>query len=180
LTETDDGQVVVNMGAPILTPADIPFIDAGLNSKKEGSTTLYELPLSNGSAWISAISMGNPHAVQIVSDVDSAPVTTAGAEIEKHAAFPKKVNAGFLQILNRNEIKLRVFERGSGETLACGTGACAAVVSGILRDQLDSPVLVHTRGGDLSIEWHGKTSLQSDVMMTGPAVTVFEGVVTLE
>ena len=92
----------------------------------------------------------------------------------------RSVNAGFLQILNRNEIKLRVFERGSGETLACGTGACAAVVSGILRDQLDSPVLVHTRGGDLSIEWHGKTSLLSDVMMTGPAVTVFEGEVTLD
>ena len=113
-------------------------------------------------------------------DVDQAPVKAMGAEIEKHSAFPKKVNAGFLQILNRNEIKLRVFERGSGETLACGTGACAAVVSGILRDQLDSPVLVHTRGGDLSIEWHGKTSLLSDVMMTGPAVTVFEGEVTLD
>ena len=180
LTETNDGQVIVNMGAPILTPADIPFVVSSLNSKVEGATTLYELPLNNGSAWISAVSMGNPHAVQIVKDVDLAPVKAIGAEIEKHPAFPKKVNAGFLQILNRNEIKLRVFERGSGETLACGTGACAAVVSGILRDQLDSPVLVHTRGGDLSIEWHGKTSLNSDVMMTGPAVTVFEGEVTLD
>lgn len=180
LTETDDGQVIVNMGAPILTPADIPFIDDGLNSKKEGASTLYELPLSNGPAWVSAVSMGNPHAVQIVNDVDLAPVTTTGAEIEKHAAFPKKVNAGFLQVLNRNEIKLRVFERGSGETLACGTGACAAVVAGILRGRLDSPVLVHTRGGDLSIEWNGQTSLNGDVMMTGPAVTVFEGEVTLE
>ena len=98
LTETNDGQVIVNMGAPILTPADIPFVDSGLNSKTEGATTLYELPLANGSAWISAVSMGNPHAVQIVKDVDLAPVTIVGAEIEKHPAFPKKVNAGFLKI----------------------------------------------------------------------------------
>ena len=180
LTETDDGRVTVNMGAPILTPADIPFIDAGLNTQKEGTSTLYELPLSMGTAWITAVSMGNPHAVQIVEDVDRAPVTTMGAEIEKHPNFPKKVNAGFLQILGRNEVKLRVFERGSGETLACGTGACAAVVSGILRGVLDSPVIVHTRGGDLSIEWNGASSHQNDVMMTGPAVTVFDGVVTLE
>jgi diaminopimelate epimerase len=123
--------------------------------------------------------MGNPHAVQIVKDVDIAAVAIEGPEIEAHTTFPKKVNAGFMQIQNRLEIKLRVFERGSGETLACGTGACAAVVSGILRGELDSPVLVHTSGGDLTIAWN-LNSAQSSVMMTGPAQTVFEGEITIE
>lgn len=124
--------------------------------------------------------MGNPHAVQIVQDVETAPVAKDGPQIETHLAFPKKVNAGFMQIQNRHEIKLRVFERGSGETLACGTGACAAVVSGILRGHLDSPVTVHTRGGDLSIAWDSTSSMQHPVMMTGPAQTVFEGEITLD
>jgi diaminopimelate epimerase len=120
--------------------------------------------------------MGNPHAVQVVGDIESAPVLQEGPGIEQHRAFPKRVNAGYMQIVNRNEIKLRVYERGAGETLACGTGACAAVVSGIRRGLLDSPVKVHTRGGDLQIAWAGiiNGSPQS-VIMTGPAVTVFEG-----
>jgi diaminopimelate epimerase len=118
--------------------------------------------------------------VQIVQDLETAPVAKDGPQIETHSAFPKKVNAGFMQIQNRHEIKLRVFERGSGETLACGTGACAAVVSGILRGHLDSPVTVHTRGGDLSIAWDSTSSMQNPVMMTGPAQTVFEGEITLD
>jgi diaminopimelate epimerase len=179
LTENDDGQVTVNMGAPILSNELVPFNSLGLESKSDGSSVVYELKLSNDSAWVGAVSMGNPHAVQIVADVETAPVATQGPQIEKHMAFPKKVNAGFMQIQNRHEIKLRVFERGSGETLACGTGACAAVVSGILRGQLDSPVKVHTRGGDLSIAWNNQASLEAPVMMTGPAQTVFEGEVTL-
>jgi diaminopimelate epimerase len=180
LTENDDGQITVDMGAPILSTEQIPFNAANLNSKTEGGTTLYELKLFGGSVWINPISMGNPHAVQIVKDVDTAAVTSEGPEIEAHTAFPKKVNAGFMQIQNRHEIKLRVFERGSGETLACGTGACAAVVSGILRGELDSPVVVQTRGGDLRIAWDFKSSAESHVMMTGPAQTVFEGEITLE
>jgi diaminopimelate epimerase len=120
--------------------------------------------------------MGNPHAVQVVGDITSAPVLEEGPEIEKHPAFPKRVNAGYMQILNRNEISLRVYERGAGETLACGTGACAAVVSGIRRGLLDSPVNVHTRGGDLQIAWGGIANNETQsVIMTGPAVTVFEG-----
>jgi diaminopimelate epimerase len=180
LTENDDGQVTVDMGLPILSTEQIPFNASNLNSKADGDATLYELKLSNGSVWINPISMGNPHAVQIVQDVDTANVSTEGPEIESHKTFPKKVNAGFMQVQNRHEIKLRVFERGSGETLACGTGACAAAVSGILRGELDSPILVHTRGGDLTIAWDFKSSAKSSVMMTGPAQTVFEGEFTLE
>jgi diaminopimelate epimerase len=180
LTENDDGQVTVNMGAPILSSDAIPFNSSALQEKVEGKTNLYQLELSDHAVWINAISMGNPHAVQIVQDLDTAPVAKDGPQIEKHLAFPKKVNAGFMQIQNRHEIKLRVFERGSGETLACGTGACAAVVSGILRGHLDSPVTVHTRGGDLSIAWDSVSSMQNPVMMTGPAQTVFEGEITLD
>ncbi|MBU3600080.1 diaminopimelate epimerase [Polynucleobacter sp. 30F-ANTBAC] len=180
LTENDDGQVTVNMGAPILLAEQVPFNAAHLKSKTEGAATLYELNLTGGSIWLNPISMGNPHAVQIVDNINTAPVELNGPEIESHVTFPKKVNAGFMQIQNRHEIKLRVFERGSGETLACGTGACAAVVSGILRGQLDSPVKVHTRGGDLTIAWDHQASLESPVMMTGPAQTVFEGEITLE
>lgn len=179
LTENDDGQVTVDMGAPILALEQIPFQSSILESKTEAQATLFGLKLSDGTAWIHPVSMGNPHAIQIVNDVDTAPVEVQGPQIEPHPSFPKKVNAGFMQIQNRHEIKLRVFERGSGETLACGTGACAAVVSGILRGHLDSPVKVHARGGDLTIAWDYSTSLQSHVMMTGPAATVFEGEVTL-
>jgi diaminopimelate epimerase len=174
-----DGQVEVDMGAPIFAHSHIPFNADGLASVQEFQETLYALPMNHPAthdSLVGVLSMGNPHAVQVVGDVDSAPVLEEGPEIEKFAAFPKKVNAGYLQVINRNEIKLRVFERGAGETLACGTGACAAVVSGIRRGLLDSPVKVHTRGGDLVIAWAGAPEgVAQPVIMTGPAVTVFEG-----
>ena len=174
-----DGQVEVDMGAPIFEHSHIPFNATGLASVQEFQETLYALPLNypaTHDSLVGVLSMGNPHAVQVVGDVDSAPVLEEGPEIEGFAAFPKKVNAGYLQVINRNEIKLRVFERGAGETLACGTGACAAVVSGIRRGLLDSPVKVHTRGGDLQIAWAGIVDgVTQSVIMTGPAVTVFEG-----
>jgi len=174
-----DGQVEVDMGAPIFEHSQIPFDASGLGSMQEFQEMLYAIPLerpASHDSFIGVLSMGNPHAVQVVVDVESAPVLQEGPEIEKYHAFPKKVNAGYMQVLNRNEIKLRVYERGAGETLACGTGACAAVVSGIRRGLLESPVKVHTRGGDLQIAWDGiVNNLVQPVIMTGPAVTVFEG-----
>jgi diaminopimelate epimerase len=179
LKSHEDGQVEVDMGAPIFEPSQIPFLPDGLASMQEFHETLYALPLDHPAtheSFIGALSMGNPHAVQVVGDIESAPVLQEGPEIERHSAFPKRVNAGYMQIVNRNEIKLRVYERGAGETLACGTGACAAVVSGIRRGLLDSPVKVHTRGGDLQISWNGITNgVAQNVIMTGPAVSVFEG-----
>ncbi|MCX7186788.1 MAG: diaminopimelate epimerase [Methylophilales bacterium] len=161
--------VTVNMGAPKFAPADIPFI-------AEASATSYELNIGEEPVTIAALSMGNPHAVQIVENVDSAPVERMGRQIELHPRFPQRVNAGFMQIMDTHHIKLRVFERGSGETLACGTGACAAVVAGIVWGRLVSPVSVKARGGELQIAWQGGNSA---VMMTGPAVTVFTGSITL-
>jgi len=158
-------QVEVNMGVPELDPAKIPF-DA-----PERALT-YALDVDGKSFDIGAVSMGNPHAVLRVDNVKSAPVTTLGPTIETHARFPNRVNVGFMQIVSRSEINLRVFERGVGETLACGTGACAAVVSARLRNLIDSPVQVNLTGGALSIEWQGEGQ---PVMMTGPATTVFEG-----
>ena len=160
-----DGQVTVNMGVPQFEPARIPF-DA------PAPAPLYDLDVAGKSIKINALSMGNPHAVQVVADVDAAPVASEGPLIESHPRFPQRVNAGFLQVLDRSHVRLRVYERGAGETLACGTGACAAVVSGILRGLLDSRVNVATRGGDLVIVWAGAGQ---PVLMTGPAVTVFEG-----
>jgi len=174
-----DGQVEVDMGAPIFDPALVPFNPNGLPSLQEFHEMLYALELhapAEHDDWVGVLSMGNPHAVQVVVDVDSAPVLEEGPAIESHPAFPNRVNAGYMQIINRNEIKLRVFERGAGETLACGTGACAAVVSGIRRALLESPVTVHTRGGELQIAWGGVIDgVAQPVMMTGPATTVFEG-----
>ena len=161
--------VTVDMGAPKFAPADIPFI-------ADTSASSYELDIDDGSVTIAALSMGNPHAVQIVENVDSAPVERMGRQIELHPRFPQRVNAGFMQIIDTHHIKLRVFERGSGETLACGTGACAAVVTGILWGRLVSPVSVKARGGELQIAWQGGNSA---VLMTGPAVTVFTGSITL-
>ena len=179
-----DGQIEVDMGAPIFEHSLIPFQAEGLASKQEFHEILYALPLDHPAShddWVGVLSMGNPHAVQVVGDIASAPVLEEGPFIEKHAAFPKRVNAGYMQILSRNEIKLRVFERGAGETLACGTGACAAVVSGIRRGMLDSPVKVHTRGGELLIAWGGVIEGQAQpVIMTGPATTVFEGETEIE
>ena len=163
----DDGRVTVNMGAPVFDPERIPF--AGLGAVSE--------PLDVGETLeISALSMGNPHAVQVVADVEHAPVEKLGPLIEHHPRFPKRVNAGFMQIMDRSHIRLRVYERGSGETLSCGTGACAAVVAGIRRGLLDSPVSVATRGGLLTIAWNGEGT---PVLMTGPAITVFEGEINL-
>lgn len=174
LTEENNGEVTVNMGQPIFGPELVPFQADGLATRAEGDATFYELQLTNSTVWVHVLSMGNPHAVQLVSDILKAPVGTTGPEIESHSRFPKRVNAGYMQIIHPHEIQLRVYERGAGETLACGTGACAAVVSGILQKKLTSPVLVHTRGGDLRISWQPGEA----VMMTGPAQTVFEGQIT--
>ncbi|MEO8169454.1 MAG: diaminopimelate epimerase [Oxalobacteraceae bacterium] len=167
-----DGRISVNMGAPVLTPAQIPFDAHGLQGKTEASDTLWPLDIDSAIVWISIVSMGNPHAVQVVADAEQAPLSIDGPLIEHHPRFPKRVNAGFMQIVDRHHIKLRVFERGTGETLACGTGACAAVVAGIRRGLLDAPVEVSMRGGELSIAWAGQNQ---PVLLTGPAVTVFEG-----
>jgi diaminopimelate epimerase len=160
-----DGMVTVNMGLPEFEPSEIPFI-----AEKRALT--YVLDIGMDSIEISALSMGNPHAVQIVNDVDYASVAQQGSLIEHHARFPQRVNAGFMQIIDRDRIKLRVFERGAGETLSCGTGACAAVVTGIMRGFLGEKVTVTTRGGDLVIRWQGEGA---PVLMTGPAVVVFKG-----
>jgi diaminopimelate epimerase len=164
-----DGLVTVDMGAPIFTPAAIPF-------SSDSDAAAQPLQVGEHEITISAVSMGNPHAVQVVADVEQAPVAEQGPLIERHPRFPQRVNAGFMQIVDRHSIRLRVFERGAGETLACGTGACAAVVAGIRRQLLDSPVRVHTRGGELSIAWAGDGA---PVLMTGPAVTVFTGEIEL-
>ena len=171
-----DGRVKVNMGAPVFDLARIPFDAAGLTPKTAGSWQKWPIALAatvqKAPVLIALVSMGNPHAVQLVDDVDSAPVAQTGPLIERHAAFPKRVNAGFMQVVGRGQIRLRVYERGAGETLACGTGACAAVVAGIRLGLLDTRVEVLTRGGQLTIEWSG--ALDAPVMMTGPATTVFE------
>jgi diaminopimelate epimerase len=169
LTLQDDGQVTVNMGAPKFNPAQIPLL-------ANTQSTLYPLALSHTTINVSAVSMGNPHAVTLVDNVETAPVAELGPQIESHPCFPQRVNAGFMQVVNPHEINLRVYERGSGETLACGTGACAAAVSGIQLGLLSSPVLVNTRGGKLTIEWGGESA---PVMMTGPAEIVFEGQINI-
>lgn len=165
----DDGRVTVDMGVPEFEPAKIPF---AANRRAPA----YALEVGGRTIEIGAVSMGNPHAVQIVSDVEAAPVSTEGPLIERHPRFPERVNAGYMQIIDRHHVKLRVFERGAGETLACGTGACAAVAVGVSRGLLDSPVKVTTRGGELEIAWRGEGAA---VFMTGPAETVFEGEIEL-
>lgn len=169
LTVQKNNLVTVDMGIPVLNPSDIPYIAA----QKQ---TTYPLQLSDRIIDISAVSMGNPHAVTVVADVQTAAIETQGPEIEAHSDFPNKVNAGFMAIKSRKEIDLRVYERGVGETLACGTGACAAVVAGRLQQQLDSNVLVNLPGGALTIEWAGEGH---SVMMSGPAASVFHGQVTV-
>ncbi|GAB1719679.1 MAG: diaminopimelate epimerase [Nitrosospira sp.] len=163
------GEVTVNMGEPGFEPGGIPFLAA-----KRAMT--YPLDIGGGKIEISVVSMGNPHAVQLVEDVDQAPVSTEGPLIERHPRFPRRVNAGYMQVLDRRHIRLRVYERGAGETLACGTGACAAVVAGIRCGLLDSSVEVSLRGGKLRVRWAGETQ---PVWMTGPAVTVFDGEIEL-
>jgi diaminopimelate epimerase len=166
---TRNKNIRVNMGVPVLNPANIPF-------RASARALTYPLLVDNQTYEISAVSMGNPHAVLLVDDVATAPVAALGPKIETHADFPQRVNAGFMQTVSPEEINLRVFERGTGETLACGTGACAAVVSGQLRGLLGAEVQVNLPGGSLSIEWRGEGQ---PVMMTGPATTVFEGQIQL-
>jgi diaminopimelate epimerase len=160
-----DGQVTVDMGVPRFRPEDVPFT-GGTGASSEA------LDVDGEALAVSVLSMGNPHAVQVVDDVDAAPVPTQGRAIEHHPRFPKRVNAGYMQILDRATIRLRVWERGAGETPACGTGACAAVVAGVRRGLVDSPVRVRTRGGELGVAWAGEGH---PVLMTGPAAAVFEG-----
>jgi diaminopimelate epimerase len=164
-----DGQVTVDMGTPEFEPARIPFLaDARAES--------YRIDVAGQSVEISALSMGNPHAVQVVDSVERAPVLTQGPLIERHPRFPQRVNAGYMEVVDRHRIKLRVYERGAGETLACGTGACAAVVAGVTRGCLASPVNVSTRGGPLRIAWGGG---RRPVLLTGGAETVFEGAIEI-
>ena len=164
-----DGQVTVEMGEPVFEPAAIPFL-------APSRAATYQIDLNGRVVEMSVLSMGNPHAVQIVGDIDAAPVTTEGALLEMHPRFPRRVNAGYMQIVDRRHVRVRVFERGAGETLACGTGACAAVVAGVTRGLLDrNGVVVQTHGGELVISWPEG----AQVTMTGPAVTVFEGEIDL-
>jgi diaminopimelate epimerase len=193
LRETKNGQVTVDMGAPQFEPSSLPFEPAGLQAQEKGLSQVFLLDLSENRSKnasnmtvsgvnaasaaiksivnIAIVSMGNPHAVQLVDDVEAADVEHIGPLVSTHPRFPRGVNAGFMQIVNRGQVKLRVYERGAGETLACGTGACAAVVAGIRQGLLDSSVQVATRGGLLQIDWAGG---DASVMMTGPATKVFE------
>ena len=169
LTRTADGMVTVNMGVPRFAPAEIPFTAPAQDSR-------YSLDLGDQSVEIGVVSMGNPHAVLQVADVGTAPVAELGPRIEHHACFPERVNAGFMQILDRGTIRLRVYERGAGETLACGSGACAAAVLGQRWGELDSAVRVILNGGELVVRWSGPGN---PVMMTGPATTVYQGRIEL-
>lgn len=168
-----DGNITVNMGAPILQAESVPFNADGLKARQQGQAQVWPLNLGDGdSVEVVVVSMGNPHAVHIVADADAAPVLRQGPQIEHHQRFAQRVNAGFMQVSDKHLIVLRVYERGAGETLACGTGACAAVVSGILRGVLQSPVRVQARGGVLSVTWQG---IGQPVMLSGPAELVFDG-----
>ena len=178
-----DGRVTVDMGAPVFELPRVPFDPAGLQPQATGNWQTWPLALALPAVAVTApvavVSMGNPHAVLLVDDVDMAPVADWGPLIERHPAFPKRVNAGFLQIVDRAHVKLRVYERGAGETLACGTGACAAVVAGIRLGLLDERVDVQALGGRLTIAWALSQGLDAPVLMTGPAVTVFQGEIEL-
>jgi len=169
LNVRSDGQITVDMGAPRLLPAEIPFV-------APEAALAYEVEVGGQTVELAAVSMGNPHGVLRVADVDSAPVHQLGAQLETHPRFPQKANIGFLQIVDAHHARLRVWERGCGETQACGTGACAAAVAGIRQGWLQSPVQISLPGGSLSIEWAGPGA---PVLMTGPALRVFEGQVRL-
>lgn len=180
LDEGDDEQVTVEMGSTRFDPAALPFDTAGLPSVTQGQDTLWELDLDAPAGFprtvaLSAVAISNPHAVQVVDNVDTAPVAVLGPLIETHPRFARRVNAGFMQVVDRNNVRLRVFERGVGETLACGTGACAAVAAGIRRGLLDSPVRVQALGGVLTVAWNGE-----QLRMTGPAESVFTGQVDID
>jgi diaminopimelate epimerase len=184
----DDGRVTVDMGAPAFEPARVPFDTTGLAPLRDLPAAsplaagarrldLWPLDVYGRIAHVAVVSMGNPHAIQVVPDVDLAPVATQGPLIEGHPRFPQRVNAGYMHVVARNRIALRVYERGAGETLACGTGACAAAVAGIRLGLIESPATVATRGGELTIRW---TGADNPVFMTGPAETVFEGEIEIE
>lgn len=176
LNMTADGRVTVDMGPPVFTLSEVPFDASGLAAQPMGNFERWPVDLPEvGEVLLSTLSMGNPHAVLLVGDVDTAPVLQWGPLIENHARFPARVNVGFLQVVNRGQVRLRVFERGSGETLACGTGACTAVVAGIRMGLLDAKVDVMTHGGVLTIEWQDTPAHDAPVYLTGPATTVFEG-----
>jgi diaminopimelate epimerase len=190
LTEQSDGRVTVNMGAPFFDLADVPFDAAHAVPQAVHLWQKWHLAGMESAQYaiknvanvdsVTVLSMGNPHAIAVVPDVQTAPVHELGAWMQTHPAFPRRVNAGFMQILDRGAIKLRVYERGAGETLACGTGACAAAVAGIRLGLLDSKVDVHTHGGLLTIEWpFAAQGLAASVLLTGPAVSVFEGTVEI-
>jgi diaminopimelate epimerase len=171
-----DGEVTVDMGAPVFDPARVPFVSDGLLARAAGRAPVWPVEVDGETVLLSVLSMGNPHAVQVVDDVDAAPVARQGPLLEHHVRFPQRVNAGFMQVTGRSSIRLRVWERGAGETPACGTGACAAAVAGIERGNLDSPVDVATRGGRLRVTWAGRARGEaSRVFLTGPAVMVFDG-----
>lgn len=171
-----DSTVTVDMGSPRFRPEEVGFLPQGIAALSRGDDKLYQIKAGGEDNWVSIVSMGNPHAVKLVGDVCQADVDRIGADFQKHPAFPNQVNVGFLQIIDRTHVKLRVFERGVGETLACGTGACAAVVSGIRRGALDRRVEVDMAGGHLTISWAG---VGQSVYLTGPAVIVFKGTITL-
>jgi len=183
----DDGTVTVDMGAPRFLPHEIPFDPAQADAAsaadwaalvaEDTAPAVTPLWVGDERLMVSVVSMGNPHAVLVVGDILSAPVAELGPAIERHPAFPARVNVGFMEVVSPHQIRLRVFERGAGETLACGTGACAAVVAGIRRGLLTSPVTVVTRGGALTVAWAGmRDGVAQPVAMTGPAVTVYRGV----
>ncbi|TDM08752.1 MAG: diaminopimelate epimerase [Ideonella sp. MAG2] len=177
LRQAADGRVTVNMGEPAFAPAELPFDPKTLAPRISKGVELWPLPLPGGrEVEVALVSMGNPHAVMRVDDVLRAPVLELGPVIESHAQFPRRVNVGFMQVLARDQIALRVYERDAGETLACGTGSCAAVVAGIRLGWLDAAVEVQTRGGQLRVEWAGPGQ---PVMMTGPAQTVYQGEIEL-
>jgi len=180
LRRDEDGRVTVDMGTPLFDPDQVPFEPGELAPQPRADWQQWALQLAGpppgDTALVAVLSMGNPHAVCVVADVDSAPVATLGPLIEHHRAFPRRVNAGFMQVVDRAQIRLRVFERGAGETLSCGTGACAAVVTGVRLGLLDARVDVSTRGGRLTVTWSGGAA---PVLMTGPATTVFEGEIDL-
>jgi len=169
LRREPDGNITVHMGMPRHAPAEIPL-------RAEREATEYTVVANGRESRFGALSMGNPHAVLRVDDVDTAPVASLGPALERHPIFPERANIGFMQILDRHHVRLRVYERGSGETLACGSGACAAAVSGIERGWLEDPIQVDLPGGTLTIRWGGRGQ---PVFMTGPAVTVFEGTIEL-
>jgi diaminopimelate epimerase len=174
-----DGTVRVDMGAPVWAPEQVPFDTEGLTASNMGNLARWPLSVPSGELWASVVSMGNPHVVMLVDDVDTAPVAAVGALLERQARFPERVNVGFMQVLSPHEVRLRVFERGAGETLACGTGACAAVVCGIRWGLLQGPVRVQTHGGPLEIDWQDQAMHNAPVIMSGPATRVFAGEIEL-